>query len=744
MAIFAKKLKNHFETGTYVEKSAALLETHLNMGKLVTKEVSRISFATEAINDTELNAFNSAHDQLNTAIETIGAQVFKGDGITLTQAQIDAAKAAGLMSGDLQSYFSAKTDVPMISSESIKVVTKDFGGDTLEKRVYSMEAYDDHENRNASIYSIIYNMQASRQDEFGETFFPTIVVTPDNVGFDIVARLMMVMNDVQRDISGALTNFGKTNIIRAIANPYIIQNSLTQIIPVYRSQSAASFVAGTVVASSNFLLDGESIPTAPLATGVKVDLLGISQTDTLLANGTMDVTDAIDPDITLTNIYVTVTGGGNTDVYKFAVDNIPTSNFTYSTQNNYRIQQLNFDTTAVVFSPATLQANGSAPVVMDAIVTNNYSVKLAVTCNGSVNIEMGDTVVYGSNVAIYAIHDSNGNSIDLTTGTGLAIVNAFATAKIVGYDLRAYRTNMNRRQRGQLVDVTYYTQRYNVPLRSPITAIRPVNSVDQSDAPYVQTLITATRIRLSNQAVTQLVNTQQFLSNYVDVISNGRNDPQGEIDTELLGIGRFYVRPVYHQETVDLNDVVDSLTASERAEDIQGALVNKIRDVVYRMYRASEYQAAADALAGGQAPTPTAIIGTDPVLARYLMVTGDLRTLGGEFNQRVVSTLDERVQNKIFITFGIFDQNRNSVPNPLNFGNLAWSPELTMTVQVTRNGAISKETVVQPRFRFITNLPILGVLTIENLPNVLNKMPVEFANVAAPAAPAAQVNTNFF
>ena len=744
MSFFDKKLTGGRAHSSKVEQLVTMINRNITPSKVSTQAVAAAALSMEGINDEQRTSLNSAHATLRAGLEAIVSELQMGKYVT--ESQYDAGVAAGLVAGDAKFFLSMNTNVALTpSTESFSVVTRDFGGDTTEKRVYGAEAYDDRENRNAAEYSIVYNMQASRQDEFGETFFPTIVVSPDNVGFDVIARIMSVFNDNQRNISGALTNFQKTNIIRAIANPYIIQNDLTNIVPVMRPQSAANFVAPTIVAASNVVVGGENILTAPLAVGSKFDMLGLSQTDTLLAAGVMDITDAIDPDINLTNLYVTVTGmvGGvsTTDVIKVPVDNLPLSNFTYSTQNNYRVQTLNFNTTSAILSAATKQVDGAGLAVMAGIATSNYQIRLAMAASGSVNIELGDSVVYGNSVSIYSIHDANGNTVDPTTGAGLAIMQAFSTATIVGYDLRAYRTNMNRRQRGQLVDVTYYTQRYNVPLRSPVTAVRPVNSVDQTDAPYIQTLITTTRIRLSNQAVTQLISSYQFLSNYIDTRLNNHTDAQGDNDPDLLGIGRFYVRPVVSGEVIDMAFAVDSLTASERAADVQSTLINKIRDHAFRLYRDSEYMAAADALAGGKAPMPTVIIGTDPVLAGYLTVTGDLRTLGSEFDFRIVSTLDQRVAGKIFITFGVFDEGRNTAPNPLNFGNLVWSPELVMSVQITRNGAISKETVVQPRFRFITNTPIMGMLEVVNLPQVLNKMPIQFAAVT-PAASQSAILTN--
>ncbi len=735
-----------------VDRALEFINQNLQVSHISTPEVGRAMLASESINDNTRHAMESAYNELSTSLESMVQELFgDGKGIALvTEAQRDAASVAGLIAGDSRGFLSRPVTMQRVANEAnTTLVMQDYANDAVDVRKVSAEAYDDRENRNAAAYSIVYNMQAARQDEFGETFFPTIVVSPDNVGFDIVARLMSVYNDVQRNISGELTNFNKVNLIRAIANPYIIQNEQTRIIPVYRTQSTANFVAAAVVPTYNYDLEGTSIPTAPLLMGAKFDLLALSQTDQLLASGVMDQTDSIDPHIVLSNLYLTVTSGGTTpttDVIALPTQNIPLSEFTYSTQNNYRVQTLNFQSTAVLLKSNTKNVDGTALQTLAAVAANSYTVRLNVSVTGSVNIETGETSVYGNSVSVYQITDASGNQVDLTTGNGLAIVTAVATGgKLAGYDLKAFRTNMNRRQRGQIVDVTYYTQRYNVPLRSPITALRPVNSVDATDAPYIQTLITATRVRLSNQAVTQLIESAQNLAAYVDARS-AMGDTQGDTDPDTLGIGRFYVRPVYDQETVDMAYSLDSVTSSERAADIQAVLVNKVRDHAYRMYRDSEYMAAADALAGGKAPVPTVIIGTDPVLARYLTVTGDLRTLGGEFNVRVVSTLDERVQGKIFVTFGVFDESRNTAPHPLNFGNLAWSPELVLTVQITRNGAISKETVVQPRFRFVTNLPVMSVLQVQNVPAVLNKQPIEFATVSAPVAPAnpTDVSVNYF
>ena len=707
MSVYAKKIGRQQDTsrlGQLVE----LIRQHQNGSSVNAGQAAKAAVSMESLSQAEVNSLRVATEELSTSMESIAAQLdIKG----LTAAQRDAAVAAGVIAGDVPGFFSKAIDQLKVSTESMSVVSS-MVEDGLASRSLAVEAYDERDNRNAAVYSIAYNMQAARQDDFAETLFPTIVVTPDNVGFIITVRLMMVYNELTRNVSGALDQYNKKNIIRAIADPSILKNESTRIVPVNRAQSVANFVASGDVAPFSLNLEGEAIQTAPLKVGKKFSLLGLSQTDALLANGTMDVTDSIDPAIVLQAVYVKV----GADVVKFVTQDLPLSQFVYSPQNNYRVVVLNFDTTSALLTQASKRVDGSALVDMAAIDTQDWAVRVNLNLSGNVNIETSETVVYGNGISVASITNTAGQQVDLTSGAGQTLANLIAGGAIIGYDLKAYRTNANRRQRGQLIDTTFFSQAYNVAIRSPITAIHPVTADGQSDASDLASLITATRVRTSNAAVTALLDAATMLASYVD-----SRDVNG-IGPDVLGVGRFYVRPTYVHEAVDMEDIVDSIQSHQRAADIQAALVNKIRDHAYNMYRDSEYKAAADALAGGLAPVPTVIIATDPVIARYLNVVGDLRTLGGEFDVRVVSSLDRRVAGKIFVTFGVFDESRNTTPNPLNFGNMAWTPEVTVTLPISRNGQISKETAVQPRFLHVVHLPVLAVIEVANIPAVTNKI----------------------
>lgn len=709
--LFDRKRSNGLETPftTLVET----IQGQMADSRPVSAEVARASLSLESMSENHERTLNDLAENLSSSLESIAANL----NISVEGYQVTAASIAGIVSADPAAFLSRKMPA-MVSTENMRVVAT-APGEGFEQRPIAMEAYDERDNRNAAVFSLAYNMQASRQDEASETFFPTIVLTPDQNGIAISVRLMMVYNEFKRQISGALDQYGKKNIIRAVVDPSILKNETTRIVPVHRPESADKFVAAATIAPRNVVLEGETISTSALLTGKRLNLIGLSQTDALLQSGVMDMTDTIEPAIRLQYLYVKF----GDDVLRFDVSNLPLSEFTYSTQDNYRVFRLNFTTDSVLVNKDTLQVDGSALVSLAGVVTEDLIFRLKIDASGQVNHETGETVVFGNNVSVHIARNSSGEEVPLDAAPADAIVAVLDAGEILGYELIAYRSNLNRRQRGQLIDTTYYTQVYNVNFSAPITAIHPVTMSGETDASDLQSLVTATRIRTSNNAIKSLIDAAQSLSEYVDA-----RDTLG-VGPDMLGTGRFYVRPTYFHRAVNMNDIVDSIKSHERAKDIQEALVSLIRDFVYRMYRDSEYKAAADAFAGGAAPTPTAIIMTDPVIARYLSITGDLRTLGGSFDCRVVSTLDQRVAGKIFISFGVFDESRNTSPNPLNFGNMLWSPELTVVLPIARDGQISKELAVSPRFRHIVNLPVMTVLQISNIPDVLNKVPLNMRQI---------------
>lgn len=687
---------------------------------LVPKQITGYAIATESLTDNGRTELDNAQQSLDSLFQRIAVESFADHASkgavksTLSATQINAGFLAGMMAGDIGAWLRVPVKSGRIAQEGLGNVTyvdnqgSEFFG---ERPRAALEAYDEREAKTTQIYSIAYNMMAARQDEFGEAWFPTVVVSPESAGFSVTTRIVSVFREIRHAIDASTTNFNKRNILEAAVDGSILRNDQTKVTPVYRDETAVHFVSPTLLAPRDLLVDDVAVSTSALKIGAKFSLVGISQTDALLATGMMDSTDAIDTGLRLASIYVKVTDGNsaNDEVLKFNVSTFQGATAVAAQQGNYRLAQINFPFATLKVDKNTKKVNGAASTLLANVTTNSNTVRLSGSVFGQVNLETGATEMQASpTVTVASVSNIDGELLALDAGAGLAVANLFANASIVGYDLEANRTNSNRRQRGQLLVVDMETQAYSVQLRSPITVPRPVASGDFNDTSDLSALITATNLRTSIGAVDSLLAARDGLKEFIS------NDQTLAVP-EALGVGRHLVKAVYSEDTLAVDTKLDSLKSSDRAADIQALLVNKIRDMVYNMYRDSRYKVAADARAGGQAPMPTVLIGTDPVLARYLIVEGDFRTLSNEFNVKIVSTNNSKMKGQIAISFGDFSNADSGVVNPLHFGCMAWKPEITTVLQVTRNGATSKELSVMPAFLHIQTLPVLGWLTVTGI-----------------------------
>ena len=709
---------------------ASLVGSTAGRGAFLQPATATAAVALEGYGESHAADVNSAIDTFKSlAKQAYGELNLADKSDRLSIAQESAGAVAGIVAQGAKSYqpqqrFSeaSLSKHAGISTNGHEVTTVIGHGNipgAMDSRVPAMEAYDERENRNVTAYSVAYNLQASRQGEFGEAFFPTVVVAPDQVGFNVAIRLLFAYNEVQRAVTGAsnTSQYNRKNLIRAIIDATILAIDQTKIIPVVRTgagqDSTACFVPSTAIAPVAILnADGQSVTTAPLAIGAPTfSLLGVSQTNAAVGAGLEDQTDALDSSVRLQKIYLHVTDGTHNEYIPFDVSALPTSDFNAAPQGNTRKLQLNFATKDLLVTGNMQTVTGATSVVLATLGTN--VARLKVSINASIVQDTADTDSMAGAVTVNAGYDSSGNALDLTTGAGATVAGVFSGTTVVGYDLLAYRTNSNRRNRGKLIDVQHVNYLYTVPLLPPISALRPVTASDANDGNLLSDLVTATRTQTANAAVTALLNAQSTLAAYANSPDVILQQPQ------LFGASSQLVTPTYITDAVDCSTSIDSIKSQDRATDLQAVLINKIRDMAFRAWTESGYGPAAEAMYEGQPPKVVVIIGTDPIIARYLTLTGDTRLVGDMFDYKIVPSFDSRMAGKLIFSFGHEASFNSGVPNPLHFGNMAWRPELTLMLPMVRNGAQSMELTVQPSYRHVVNLPIMCSLTVTNIQLVI-------------------------
>jgi len=692
--------------------------------------------STESLNQDQLHQLTSVREDFKqvmaSAFQSIGLESmgFQADKHINEYARDNALAAAAyvaMAAGDpvafartaLESRFDSLPGAPMVTPNS--AYGNAGGMDYRDQGTRpAMEAYDNKNLTDFLPYSIAFNIYGQRQDEFSELLYKTFVVPPEQAGVEITASRLLVYRD-QTQTSPSYYNMGKKNLINAYVDYTILKDESTQLIPYADTTGAndAVLVPAALVATSYLELAGVSVPTRPLKIGVPINLLGVSQYQPLIGVGVLDNQDAVDSAVRLESIVMDTHVAAAPGV-QFETLRLPGNQWQRALRGNYRDMTLAFNSKAILITPTTMAVDGTAVPMFAAVQAAGYTVALEVSVNGQLNTEKGNASVTAASVTVAQIWDANNNIISLTAGAGATAVAALAPLTIAGFTLKVNRTNSNRRTRGLRLDTTLVRERYYIPLGAPFSVARPNDPWQQAQATDLKAIVTAARIRNTNNAITALFNT---LGNMEAFIQNGEGlypVVTGEDDSfDIGGLGRLMVQPFYMAKTLDLVVALNSVSSGNKAEDVQGAIVNAIRDVSFTMLRQSNYQPALEARLGGPVAKPILFVGTDQRLIRHIMVTGDDRTFTPMFDDAIVKeSLDARMHDKIFLTFVCPN---STEPDVLSWGAHFWSTELVSTLQVTRSGeSNSIETMVQPRTLHVNMMPVGALITVTNLATVLD------------------------
>ena len=705
------------------------------------KDISQLVMSRESMDDASrasaVTAQHTLDDVVQNSIDMILSR--ESEGMKFTAAQREAAvKIAGLAIDPVAGMSAiSESKAPAGMNGALSVEASSLGiTDIVGDGQLSTESFDSQSMNNAVYFSVAYNLFAARQDTFGETFFPTITIDPASSGIAIGTDVTSIYSEVVRTTDGAPNRkrFNKVTLAKAIYDNNLLGGDRNKVVPVSRAANAAMLLPALSRVDQS---SGEAITTAPLVVGKEINLLGISQTDAMLAKGTMDAYDTLDRTINVSSIIVSLTanvtppavGGAapgapvaTTEHFRVPVGMLPHSNFAYTAQGHEKDLSLAFDSTDVAFlTSATTTYNGAASAIL-ATLPVGHRVKLHIKLNGDGNTQYGDVAVYASVIEIDSIFDAAGNLLPATNVDYTAISTAFASLAVEGYEVEAYLTNSNLRKQGQLVTIDRYEQVYNVPVRSGVSVVMPVNSSGNDDSRLVGQVQT-TGYRMNLAAVDTLVT---FSNNLNTLTSNGAN-----ADIAVMGVGRHHVDAYYSEANLDLSVIVDSESSANRGSDIRAALIARIRDEVYRAYITSKYSVA-HAMIRGSADVPVGvIIGTSPRIKNYLtssdgnMVSETASTidLGAGFVAKVVDTPNATIGDSMFITFSNhMASDRNSKVDPISFGQCLWAPTINTDVSTTVNGAVTRRFQTHPRFAHIVNLPIMMRLNVTNVTGVLGKV----------------------
>lgn len=705
-------------------------------GKNGGTEMTQVS--TESLNvllgEKELNA--SVESNLNAIRQSVSKALEKGladsdtslEGMALglsgrkpTKAQLDALtiiSAATVSTESMKQYHKKAVNPAVTAKENVPVVMPSsntmlgYNTDALD---VSQEAFDNTNIETLRAFNLLFAFNAAVQDEAGELFFRTVTLSPDTAGLTVTVRRTMIMSEQRHALTGQPKDWKRRNLLDAITDPAILTNNTTDIYPrviVGNPQSEKHFADAAKIAPKEILANGGTkIMSAPLRPGLDINLIGIGANDSI--PGTMNQTDSLASAISVTKLYYEITTADGTSVIAMSTKGIDRSNFLKSAQGLDRGVTLDFQYNDILLTGATTDITGAPAAALTFLTTapyENTQLRMKAHVTGHGNLQLGNIQVNSGPANLAEARDYDpvtGTFEEVTNETTLdELRDKITKVELVGYEVKASRSNLNRRQLGHLIDSLEESVSYVVPLGSPISVQTPIT--DTPTATDLAGPLNAQRLTNSINAVTKILEVRDTLRN---VRAQINYDSPTSTVPEIEGFARLMVRPVLVDDTLNVADVITNTSSASRTRDVMAVITNKIRYAVTKAYTDSRYQPALDAINGTSGEKPTVAIITDPVTASYLAVEGDWRTVIG-FDVKVAVSYDIRFRGKIAISF-VRPQVKDV--DYMSFGCMAYVPELMTNAVINYDGGTQNVQQVQNRTLHVCLLPILIWLEIEGL-----------------------------
>ena len=600
---------------------------------------------------------------------------------------------------------------------------------TYNNLVQSFEAFDGQLTKNTLSYSIAFNILASRQDEFGESFYPTLTLDPTNAGFEVEVSYAYLIKEFQHKLNGSAitkSTYPKVPLLKNLFNSEYMEGDANKLVPVYRTENASLLLAEGVRDDKT---TGDAIQTAPIKAGVTASIIGLSMSDKLLdKNAVLDMTDAVDRGAVLTKIVLKL----GADMFKFDVTREASRLFVDKqvggADAHVKETIMNFKSESIILDTAAPKKINGAVSTIFAGLPESYKIKFNVSLTGELALDTGNISVAATKVEINSIMTSSGVVLASDSAEYIAVKTALGTINaqsFLAYDVDAFLTNSNTRMKGMRLTYESQVKKWSCPLKMGVTLQVPVVNAmgTNNDVDKIAQHISAVHIKISYDAVKTLVS----YANELKLVTSAEFDT-GVVfsDTPTFEI----ITPTYVEEEFEASKYVDSLRSSQNVEDLQAALGNKIKTMVLAAYISSNYNIVHQSKYGAD-KRPGVLIGTDPTIASWLS-QGNGIDLGKDFTDvKIVSTPNPAMKGKITIVFDPDSSKQAEAFEEMKFGYCLWSPTILVDLQKTlAGGAVAREIHNIPRYKHINLMPVMMQLNVINLNTAFAKHTYNMKTVA--------------
>lgn len=735
-------------------------------------KVNLIGVSMESYGADGTAIYNAAIDHLEKGFSSISTEAFKLDGEMA--AQREGANQGGLHHTSVANKSWMRDRQLEVSTEAALILglghnsvrsymdikPKEFGSDVRLNQMTTtgnwgripvvgedarpaMESFSEEETEKWREFSYAVNLMAAKTHPFAELFYPLYVTTPENAGWLMTIRRTMVWEGYQQtELNGKAVQIKRVNALEALLNHKILETDSTFLYPVLSDENKEWFVADTLIAPTPQVQGEDKFETQFLKfnTDHSFNLINLAQTPSRMNKGAPNFTDSLDRRIALKDILLKV----GDDVLVINVNRDSFAQFLAPREYNFRDMTVKYHPGAnqavlggLTLKPENLNIEEKVPASLKALFDKDIGLEYQMKVDGEVNVETGNGQVRVANVQFLRAFKLSKpeEKIDLEDAAVKALLPAKISAE--GFSLEARLTNLNQLERGKLVDSDVQKEGFIIPTLSPICIVKPSGMDDEKVYPKIESLQFVYRTMLRNDAVTTLLNRADTLESYLgNGITHGLESNLG-----MEGLGQYYYRPHFERLTINVKDELNNLTSANKLGDIQGLIVSRMNEVIYRINKVTGYSAALEEQFPGSTPKPHVAIGTDLYLPQFLMIQGDDRTVSIGFDHTIASISDMRMSNKIVMQFTLPGEKE---PHPMQSGVCGMIPEFISNFQTVRDQRISNEMRLTPRYRYFNFTPVMIVIDIEGLEEAVaerTQQDVNFKEVTAfPGEPKAPVD----
>lgn len=580
--------------------------------------------------------------------------------------------------------------------------------------VYSPESFDNQVLTEHLGISLGLNYKIARQQDAMELIYRTVPLTPEQGGIDIEVPNLYVQNTLRHALDGSESDFGLRRVIDSSIDPEILRDSSTKVLPTHNANTAANFVATSMVTPYEMSEGRRTVTTSALVVNRNINLLGLGQIDSVSRVGQADYSEALDRNVGIANLFLNL----GADTLAFDTLGLPFSRFYKGPEQGTRSLKLDFPVTSITIDADSKAYDGAdlQGAVFGLIKDGKYKVRLSTVVNGSADVERGTVNINPGVINVMSITNELGELISLTSGVGKDIVDGLTNLKIEGWFPDARLTNTNHRHLGLMLNTRSVKERFLTRVRSPFFVPYPLS--EDRDQTIMDHLTFAVANYMNNEGVGTLIDYHERLYRLTGGVRGDMTVGDFEINAlPIEGIARYLINPYIHTAAIDLTNN-QSIQTADAVKNGQERLINAVRSVAFDILQRTNYENACRYLDGGEIARKWKIaLVTSKKIERFMTVQGDSRTLGADLPFDLRCDIDQRLDNVMYMTL-VRD---GEGVDPLSAGMMLLTPTLVSSISVTRDGTPRNECVVQPRFQHYHLLPIVVKFEVTGVDSLLEQ-----------------------